>query len=41
MISGVDSAMENQTNTHTLATSHAPYYSQPKMLADLLEGIAQ
>jgi hypothetical protein len=41
MISAVDSAMANQTNTHTLATSHSPYYSQPKVLADLLADIAR
>jgi pimeloyl-ACP methyl ester carboxylesterase len=41
MISAVDSAMAKQTNTHTFATSHALYASQPKVLADLLADIAR
>jgi pimeloyl-ACP methyl ester carboxylesterase len=39
MIAAVDSALKSQTHTHTLASSHFPFYSQPKALAEILRGI--
>jgi hypothetical protein len=41
MISAVDSAMANHTNTHTFATGHSLHYSKPKVLAHLFAGIAR
>jgi hypothetical protein len=40
MISAVDLAMGNLTHAHTLATSHAPYFSQPDAIAETLLAIA-
>jgi pimeloyl-ACP methyl ester carboxylesterase len=40
MISAVDIAMGNLTHAHTLATSHAPYLSQPDAVAEALLAIA-
>jgi pimeloyl-ACP methyl ester carboxylesterase len=40
MIAAVDSALGSQTHTHTLATSHFPFASQPKALAEILLAIA-
>jgi pimeloyl-ACP methyl ester carboxylesterase len=40
MIAAVDGAVGGRTHVHSLTASHAPYYSQPKVLADLLAGIA-
>ncbi len=40
MIAAADSALGSQTHTHTLATSHFPFYSQPKALTEILLAIA-
>ena len=40
MIAAADSALGSQTHTHTLASSHFPFYSQPKALAEILLAIA-
>jgi pimeloyl-ACP methyl ester carboxylesterase len=40
MIAAVDGSVGGRTHVHSLTTSHSPYYSQPKVLADLLAGIA-
>ncbi len=40
MINAVDSALNSQTHTHSLASSHFPFYSQPETLTEILLGIA-
>jgi hypothetical protein len=40
MIGAMDERGYGPTHTHTLATSHSPFYSQPSALADILMGIA-
>jgi pimeloyl-ACP methyl ester carboxylesterase len=39
MISAVDTAMDNPTHARTLATNHAPYFSQPDVVAEALLAI--
>jgi hypothetical protein len=39
MIAAADSALGSQTHTHTLASSHFPFYSQPQALTGILLGI--
>jgi pimeloyl-ACP methyl ester carboxylesterase len=36
MIAAADSALGGQTHTHTLLTSHFPFYSQPEALTEIL-----
>jgi len=36
MIAAVDDALGGRTRVHSLTASHSPFYSQPKLLADLL-----
>jgi pimeloyl-ACP methyl ester carboxylesterase len=36
MIGAIDERVYGATHTHTLATSHSPFYSQPSALADIL-----
>jgi hypothetical protein len=40
MISAVDIALGSLTHAHTLASSHAPYLSQPDAVAETLLAIA-
>jgi pimeloyl-ACP methyl ester carboxylesterase len=40
MIGAIDECAYGPTHTHTLATSHSPFYAQPSALADILMGIA-
>jgi pimeloyl-ACP methyl ester carboxylesterase len=40
MIGAVDERAYGPTHTHTLATSHSPFYAQPSALADILMEIA-
>jgi pimeloyl-ACP methyl ester carboxylesterase len=40
MIAAADAALGGQTQTHTLASSHFPFFSQPKALAEILVTIA-
>jgi pimeloyl-ACP methyl ester carboxylesterase len=40
MIGAIDERAYGPTHTHTLATSHSPFYAQPSALADILMGIA-
>jgi hypothetical protein len=40
MIAAADSALSSQTLTHTLASSHFPFYSQPKALTEILLAVA-
>src|SRR6202008_3621466 len=40
MIAALDAAIGGRTRVHSLTASHSPIYSQPKLLADLLAGIA-
>jgi pimeloyl-ACP methyl ester carboxylesterase len=39
MIAAADSALGSQTRTHSLATSHFPFYSQPDALTEILSAI--
>jgi pimeloyl-ACP methyl ester carboxylesterase len=40
MIGAIDERAYGPTHTHTLATSHSPFYAQPSALADILMEIA-
>ena len=40
MIGAIDERPYGPTRTHTLATSHSPFYAQPSALADILMEIA-
>jgi pimeloyl-ACP methyl ester carboxylesterase len=40
MIGAIDERAYGPTHTHTLATSHSPFYAQPSTLADILMEIA-
>jgi hypothetical protein len=40
MIGAIDERTYGPTHTHTLATSHSPFYTQPSALADILMEIA-
>ena len=40
MIGTIDERAYGPTHTHTLATSHSPFYAQPSALADILMEIA-
>ncbi len=40
MIAALDGVVGGRTRVHSLTASHSPFYSQPKLLADLLAGIA-
>jgi len=40
MITALDGALGGRTHVRSLAASHSPFYSQPKLLADLLADIA-
>jgi pimeloyl-ACP methyl ester carboxylesterase len=40
MIGAIDERAYGPTHTHTLATSHSPFYSQPSALAEILSRIA-
>ena len=40
MIAATDNALGSQTHTHTLTTSHFPFFSQPDALSDILLGVA-
>ena len=40
MIGAIDERIYGPTHTHTLATSHSPFYAQPSALADILMEIA-
>jgi len=40
MVEVVDAALGSTTTTHTMETSHSPFYSDPKGLTDILTSIA-
>ena len=40
MIGAIDERAYGPTHTHTLATSHSPFYSQPSALAEILSRMA-
>jgi hypothetical protein len=40
VLAALDGALGGRTHIHSLTASHSPFYSQPKVLADLLAGIA-
>ena len=40
VIAALDGALGGRTSVHSLTASHSPFYSQPRLLADLLAGIA-
>jgi len=41
MIAVMDDALGSRTETHTLESSHSPFYSQPGALSEILVGIAR